>query len=83
MLARSQLRGRRPAFGGVTLIAMIAQSRAVQVRMTRRAIVGGLLEDWIDVALLARHIGVHPVEAKRRLGVVMKLGMLPDGRPCR
>ena len=83
MLARGNLRGRRPAPRGMALITMIAQLRAVQVRVAGGAIVRGLLENRIDVALLTCHIGMHTVQAISRLCIVTKLGMLPDGRPRR
>ena len=43
----------------------------------------GLVAALGDTARLAGDVGMHAVQAIRRLRVVMEFGMLPDGRPRR
>ena len=81
VLASGKLCGGGPAPRGMALVAVIAKLSTVQVRVAGSAIVRRLLENRIDVALLARHACMHAIQAIGRLGVVIKLRMLPDGRP--
>jgi hypothetical protein len=84
VLACDEARGRHPTANRMTLTAVRAHLRAVQVRMAGGAIVRGLFEIGVDMACPARHIRMHATDRVRGLGVVVELRVranwFPGGR---
>ena len=71
-----------PALNSVALRAVGAHLPPVNVVVAVLAILADVCEDWLGVALQARHFFVHA--AKRILGVVViELRYGPDGTPTR
>lgn len=72
---------RGPTLDGVALGAVGPHLAAVNVRVAVRAILAGVGEDGLDVALDAGNFLVHATQRIVRF-VVIKLGNRPDGAPA-
>ena len=74
--------GDLPSVGPVTEIALRTVFPAMEIGVAVLAVAAYIRKDWIDVALLAYHSGVHAAQRVSGFAVI-KFGLVADRPPGR